>query len=387
MRRRAFLGALSAATLPAVAGCSTLDNDPALTVTPASVPDDSSDSNFPLSRQPVSLPDEPFARSSRVMFNTVGLRASLFPMRSRTPHGLVDAWFLTHDTGESAARVAVRFVNPTTTTRRYVLRRPAPLGTAFLHGDVDLVLVPTAAHPDVEDAPPIERGRDGCWRLAGPLDPSETTDEFTLPPSSSVGGEFALVAEAGSDCPGTGTSTVAGDLKFSVALWNPDRPGPTRHSRFLGVTVPPLPLPTAFDWFHEADRTTALYLEPSAERVDLPGTVSFTLVNRSRLPLSGNPSAWALWKLTDRQWRRVATSSSPDRVRWVPIGARERWSVRLRDDAPNESADIDVGHLEGGRYAFTVPYGRGSGRTAALFDVDVPALTVSPEFRSGHEGR
>jgi hypothetical protein len=144
--------------------------------------------------------------------------------------------------------------------------------------------------------------------------------------------------------------------------------------------VPELPMGESTAWYHEADASTAVYLLPSAERVEAPACIEFELRNRSYERLSGNPYDWTLFKLVDGGWFRIDPWAIPQPLSYVQPGETDRSELSLfHGDAMACDEGRSVGYLGGGRYAYRVGHSRGEETQAALFDLDAPAVSPEPD--------
>lgn len=250
-------------------------------------------------------------------------------------------------------------------------------GTTGTHPS--LALVPIDRN-DVADVRP-ELVREGSyWRLADTFSPG-VEGPLRVEPGGSIVATFAVVG---------GPRTVRrppGTYQFdsyengvSFAVWNTERPGPRWESRFAGESVPP-PSDRTVRWFHEADPSTRVYVEPSTERTTLPGLVDFHLFNRS----TEDPGCggWGLFKRHDGEWFRINPRSAylGSVCRLVTPGSTVEWSLRAYhgDPVPSEDEGLAVGHLGGGRYAITAGYGDGTDATGALFEVEAPPVAIGSD--------
>jgi hypothetical protein len=218
------------------------------------------------------------------------------------------------------------------------------------------------------------------WRVTDAFDPG-VDDEVRIEPGEAVLAEFAVVG---------GPRTVdrpPGTYRFdsyrngiAFAVWNTERPGPDPDSRFAGEAVPS-PGERSVRWFHEADPTTPVYVQPSTERTDLPGLVEFHLFNRT----TEDPGCggWSLYKRHEGEWFPIQSSSEYlDAVcRLVPPGTTVEWSLRAYhgDPVPSEDEGLAIGHLGGGRYAVVAGYGAEADASGALFDVEADPVAVTAD--------
>lgn len=233
-----------------------------------------------------------------------------------------------------------------------------------------------------------EAGRDrtwleGCWRGR----PTGTGGErVEVPPDDRVSLAYDLVAGPEGSCLPVGTYAFETGFgwAFTLGVWRTDAPGPGTRSTFAGADVPGLPGGGPTEWFHRADRSTAVYLRPSTERIPLADGAALlrvTLFNHAPTTLAGNPIEYGLLKLHEGSWHHVAPSRLPSPEGHLPQGATLRKRFELRHGPPPDRDDaIPVGHLGGGRYAVRFgmhPPGRPR-QYAALLGIDAPDLELSP---------
>lgn len=337
----------------------------------------------------------PGQRWSLVEFETLPRTASLIPTRGHTTSGAsLTAQFERTATADGPARVRGTVTNENPDATTFELRR-LPLfddvpgawpGSRQHSGDYtyrdSLLLAPTANHDVAETVPDWQLAEDGRWRLVDDVNGPWIPETVRLDPGDSFTFEYALVGRR----EGTGFPTEEyqfqghGDTQdVVIAVWNSDQPGPTEESRFEGANPPSLPKADRMAWYHDANATTTAYLEPSAELVELPAKVDYTLRNHGREKLSGNPYYWKLWKLVDGEWFHVAPWGWPQPLTWVPPGGVQRWTLAGFSGKTVRCDDANtVGHLGGGRYAFQVGIARESRTHAALVDVESPPATLEP---------
>lgn len=396
VRRRVFL----AAAAGVLGGCSGLDEgatEP--TLTPAPVPTAGS----------APTPD-PFAEAGPSTAATLGRSAaggrtfSLFPRTLRT----------------AAAEVSLAFVAPATAERpalvRATLRRrddasaSAATGEAAgilpfvalpglrraaesnLPGPETLYLAPTRDTGVATDVPAVERAPGSSptvWRLAAAARP--WLQRRALPPADEpLSATFRLVAGPSAERPPLGTYRGAVRVPASptLAVWETDAPGPREPSRFApgrepvpADELPPLPADTT-RWFHRTPPDTARYLRPSTERLELPATVSATLVNHATEPLSA--SRWAFFRLDGGRWFRLGPLFRRSALRPLVPGDRLTWRFELAHDgrppAPDTSRSRDgrFGFLGGGVYALAGRRAATDRLFGAVLRVEAPPLAVRP---------
>jgi len=336
---------------------------------------------------------EPEQYWSLAEFETLPRTASVTPTRQRTTDGAsVAVRFERTATTDAPAILRGTVTNENAYANTFELRRlplfePAPgawpgdrpHGDDYTYRDA-LMLAPTENHAIAETVPDWVLASDGRWRLADDVDGPWLSETVRLESDESFTFEYALVGrneETGFPTERYHLEGDAGDVV--VAVWNTDRPGPTTESRFADADPEPLPEADRMAWYHDADAATTAYLEPTAQRLELPDSVEFTLRNHSREKLSGNPYYWRLWKEVDGEWFSVAPWVWVMPAGWVPPGGTESWTLAAfdGDTVPCDDANT-VGHLGGGRYAFQVGVARDERTHAALLDVEAPPASVEP---------
>ncbi|ELZ06475.1 hypothetical protein C482_01615 [Natrialba chahannaoensis JCM 10990] len=251
-------------------------------------------------------------------------------------------------------------------------------------------LVPTEEHPFAETVPSSSRDDDGRWRV-DTVHSDWYPETLTLDPEEQVECEYQLLGHHQRPS----QPIVAGrygfsyqDSGFTIAVWPTDTPGPDGNSQFSGTDVPALPESldgegtetTDLRWYHEATPETQVYLEPNQESATAPARIEFDLVNYSDEQLAGNPHQWRLSKLVAGEWYWIAPGGTPDPLSWVAPGTVTTSTLDLYDGRPiDRNRSRTVGHLGGGRYAYSVGYSTDGETHAALFDLDAPPLAVEPE--------
>ncbi len=230
------------------------------------------------------------------------------------------AGFLGTATRQSPARLWIGVQNATDADRVVEFGPTPPLST--YRGDPGdpvgtstdppphLVLVPgtESLYPVSEVVP--DRPTDGCWAVTGtpagrapPAEPGATL----LEPGEAIAGEYLVLSATPDGCLPERERYQFGDgsgVGLLVSVWSPRTAAPAS-SRF-DRSVPSLPGEDRTRWFHEATPDTTVYLEPSAERVELPAArVEFSLRNFSATTLSINPAEWVLYKFHGGEFKRV----------------------------------------------------------------------------------
>ncbi|MFB6234698.1 MAG: hypothetical protein ABEH81_09315 [Halopenitus sp.] len=392
MHRRSVL-ALLGSTLSA--GCAGFGANSSSTDSPAGTPPtDTPTGTEPPSDDGTGL--QPEQRWSLVDFETLSRTVSVTPTtRTTDDGGSVAVVFERTATADGPARLRGTLTNESPYANTFELRRvplfdtvPAawpgdrPHDESYTYRD-ELLLAPTENHAIAETVPDWSQAPDGRWRLAGEADGPWLPETHRLGAGESVTFEYALLGRReGSGFP-TARYHFRGDggvdTGVVLAVWETGNPGPTTSSAFEGTVVPPLPGTKEMAWYHDADATTTAYLEPAAQRLELPASVEFTLRNHGRAELSGNPYFWKLWKHVDGQWFHVAPWGWPVPLTWVPPGDTESWTLAAFGGKAVECDEArSVGHLGGGRYAFQIGIGRDKRTHAALLDVEAPPASVEP---------
>lgn len=251
-----------------------------------------------------------------------------------------------------------------------------------------LFLVPTPDSSVAKRAPEVELAHGGdagaIWRLA-----SEPTDWFPargrVPSSGTLTASFYLVGGPDATAPPAGQyrGEVSERWTATLAAWDTDAPGPSTGSHFArDRELPPLPDGSEAHWFHRTTARTRVYLRPSTERLEPPGTVTTTLVNHSRSGIGAGD--WSVYRLADGDWYGLGPLFKASVARFVPPGDRHRWQFALAHGSASEiSSRIDgfddrLGFLGGGSYAITAGTTGDGGRPAALVELDAPPTTVRP---------
>lgn len=240
-----------------------------------------------------------------------------------------------------------------------------------------LMLAPRAGHDRRRYAPPAERGADGWWLRASAFEsPWVDTSVVTLEPNERVRFVYAIVGRQD----GTGLKTgryrfLGRDRVVTLVVWQTSAPGPDIDSRFVNPGLPSLPIDGETGWYHDTTPETAVYLEPASERVTLPGSVTYRLVNHGRSVLEAR---WRLLKLVDGDWYDLTPAR--DSISWRELvpGAIERWGLSLSHGAGRE-VPTTVGRLGGGWYAFVTEVEPSAIVRTALLSVDAPPLTITPD--------
>ncbi|EMA38212.1 aminomethyltransferase family protein [Halobiforma nitratireducens] len=383
MERRPFLTALSGSA-PLLAGCTALVDDD-----PANETDDDGTNTEPSTDDDLDRPDEfdplsPESDPSVVDFETAPLSAAVVDGRLSTADRLsVVLDFVAPATAESPARLGAVLENRKPFAQTFRPRRLLVLDDPASGRDDDrntIYLVPTADNELAETVPALERDADGRWRVESVRD-DWYPKSITLGAEERVVLEFAVVGHHDRSEPPIDAGTYRfswRDNGFSIAVWPTETPGPTDESRFAGADVPSIP-DTKTEWYHDAGQRTETFLRADAETVDTPGRIEFELVNRARESMSGNPYRWRLYKLVDDAWIPVYPWEFPLPLAAVTPGESDETELVLYHGEPVGRQGRTVGHLGGGRYAYTVGYSLEDETHAAMFEVDAPTLSIGPE--------
>ncbi len=387
--RRGYLGLLGAVGL---AGCSASDGERAgsePTVTAAPLPESTptprdrrvAGSNSAAAR---SLDAPWYERTATTTLSPTGLTVAFHPRPTDVSSLVGGGRFVRPGTADGPARLVLELANTGESTVS-IPHVPVPGRIVTPRGDARAFLLPVRP-PDGGVGDGNERDRfwfDGYWRGR-----RRTGRERDLSIDPGELGSLGYVLVAGPEGPALPVGTYAFETRFgwtfTLGVWRTDAPGPADASRFAGADVPELPGDGATEWFHHADRNTAVYLHPSTEQVSLSDgaeTLDAALFNHSSATLVGNPLAYELLKLHEGTWYPVVPDHLPDPGGHLPPGATLQRRFVLRHDGPTDPDDvIPVGHLGGGRYALRFGMYRPdtSRRYAALVDVEAPELELSP---------
>ncbi|MFT4885731.1 MAG: hypothetical protein ACI8U4_003258, partial [Natronomonas sp.] len=387
MNRRGFLATTGIALF---SGC-TFDNSgrkTPTTDTPTDGPTETpTESPAASDEPPVSAED---LRERRVVdFETVPLTAAVFGSRSindrvRTTYGISEP-----ATDDSPAVVHALVRNNNSFEQTFHLRRvPGFWDPPSTHREAEsgdrsgpVYLAPTENHDLAKSAPEVTQDDSGHWRLAS-SNREWLPETVTLAPDEAILGEYYLVGsdDTSNEPLGVGRYEFLYQGEgFTISVWDTESPGPTEDSAHAGAEVPELPMGESTAWYHEADASTAVYLQPSAEKVEAPACIEFELHNRSYERLSGNPYDWTLFKLVDGEWFRIDPWAIPQPLAYVQPGETDHSELSLfHSDAMACNEGRSAGYLGGGRYAYRVGYSRDEETQAALFDLDAPGVSPKP---------
>lgn len=399
MRRRSFLAALGTG-FPLLSGCGSGGAD--------SSPTDTASRTDTPTPTPAGPPDElvTFENGSSWMgsgallnLETIPRTYALSTVRYRLNEGgEVRLKFDRTATADHPARLVASLQNTDRFREAFRLDWQVPFGNAaseqpHAHGERrttggvvhedSLLFVPTENHDLVDDPPEIERADDGTWRLAE--EPTRwQPEEVVLDPNAAIRGEYAVVGHP----KGTGRPTgvyefVRGqDDPLTVTVWNPEQPGPTAESRFDGVSVPSLGSGDANPviWYHEADASTPTFVRPSTERAQLPAEVTFRFINHSRGTLGCGH--WTLYKLHEGTWYDLGPYMRLAICYQEPPGGADAMTYSLFNgdgiDGRRPGDERVQDYLGGGRYAAVVGFGKATGRSGALVDLEGEPIEIVP---------
>lgn len=371
MRRRTVLALLAGAGL---SGCSLADESS--TVTPATVPEQQVRDDSDVGASPPGT--WPAGANDVAVGDRLGRTLAVYTAEPRQAPVQTTVGFSTVDGRPTWLLGAI--VNTSSSTREVDLDRfpqfSAVPNAVSSDGGV-LVLAPRPGHERSRTRPPAERGSDGRWRLSEPVDPPWLdTDPVSLDPDERIRFAYALVSRH--DGPGFTTGRYRfrrDDRTVTVVVWQSSAPGPDVDSRFSDPALPSLPVEGARIWYHDSGPETAIFLQPSAERVDLPTTVTYRFVNHART-ISG--TRWLFLKLVDGEWYDLTPAGQSLYRRGLVPGGVERWDLSLAHGALSEERTA-VGYLGGGDYAFVVDVGYSPVVRAALLSVDAPQVRITPD--------
>jgi len=407
MRRRGFLASLVAGTA-SLAGCSLIggessDGDRGQspspgpgTFTPAPVPttrDTPVDGRTTRSgdRRTEGTPRGPESLASVVDLRTSRRTYAFAPTMMQVGDTTAALWFGRTATADDPARLVGWIRNGADEARTVRLGRIPAVGRVHARGPDDrdgaahLHLAPTPEHDLAEAVPRLERNDAGRWivRSLGFWMPE------TVRMAAGERRRLAYAVVVGPDPPNrpTGIYEFPGEGDGRIAVWNTTSPGPATESRFAGQSVAP---PDRDDsdsdersvtWYHEADRTTPVFVRPSTERLELDGRATVTAVNHSREAVGCGQ--WSLYKLVDGEWFLLGPWSSPTSCRLLAPGGRAEWTLRAftgAADPPPErrGREYTRGHLGGGRYGIVSGYSHATGVSAALVELVGPPAEIVP---------
>ncbi|MFC6954641.1 hypothetical protein [Halorubellus litoreus] len=243
-------------------------------------------------------------------------------------------------------------------------------------------LVPTTNHPAFEDPPSVERADDGRWTAT-------RMDDWRLgvrrlEPGEFAFGEYHVVGhpDRTEAFPRRGVYEFDGhDFGFALATWETGRPGRVEPSAFEGRSVPAMPGDGTPTWYHEADATTPVVVEPDVEQGRLPVQVRFVAANRSRE--TAQCGHWNLFKLDGGEWFHVAPLYHTADCRALAPGTGKQYVLNAYHgealpDPEYYGPGGSVGWLGGGTYGLVAGYGPDGGDGAALVELVGPDRTVVP---------
>lgn len=416
MRRRTLLASLASASA-VLAGCQTRADD---TPNATNLMNGSPTTEQPITGEPGDDHEDegfPGEVATTTRLDTQPRTLSLFPVEYRSRDGgRVRLSFEAGATADHPARLRAELTNENDFSNVFRLGRLPPFGQnprfnpdvhaseSVPEGARQVYLAPLPGQSLPILAPDLERGPEGVWRLEESVVSLWLPSTHRLDSGESIAVTFAVVGGAG----GTGAfepirrSIYAGlaDHSLTLVAWNSDSPGPSGESRFEGESFPALPGEGGTAWFHDAGPDTAVFLRPSAEQTTLPADLSFTFVNHATEPTSGNPYFWALYKLWDGGWQKVAPRGYPMPMSFVAPGDTKQYGLRVAhgdgdgggDDGSGDGCSdglsvehdlgfnpTEVGFLGGGTYAFEAGMSVGDRTHAAIFDVDAPPVKITPE--------
>ncbi len=397
MRRRAFLGAVTAGTV-GLAGCSFRWGP-----REAGEPDGTTDRGTPTpgdgtatettatrtERTPTDAevrPPTPDLGGSVVDLSGGPRRVAIRPLGLAHADRVRFRFGFTSVDGEGPANLGVEITNAR--DHRVILETDAlpvlgrPVARRRGSDGPPLLFVPSEWNWIAEVEPPIERDGEGYWRLAETVDhgPDELYPErVRLDGGDVVRADCAVVGPPGATGRPTGRYAPP-DAPVELTVWHSERPGPTVPSRFGDREVPSLGDGDA-RWYHLVGPETPVYVAPDAERATLPARARFALVNHSTdvVPVA----RWGLYKLVDGAFYEVRRSAPPGGARELLPGGREYHRLLAFADAPvanDVPEETVVGYLGGGTYG-VVALGRGSEAdpSGALVDLEGPPAEVRPE--------
>jgi len=379
MRRRALLASLGVG-LAGLAGCVESSTGPETTTTG----DPTTDTTTP-NRD--SHPEPPDRFTSLVELETGPRTYAFRPVQRRTTDDAeVALWFTETATADGPAVLTGYLKNANDFENTFRVEWIPGVGRVHaqqprgLNHEARLHLAPTENNELAAAVPGVVRDESGYWRVddVGPWFP----ETYRMAPGEVVELEYAVVGEPGMEGRPTGTYTLEFDGDdVSIAVWDTQSPGPDADSRFAGRELPDFEGDRATAWFHDADESTQVYVEPSTERLELDGLVEFEVVNHSHE--SVGCGHWNLHKLVDGEWFHVGPFSHTADCRQLAPGQRTTWRLRAFNGEPVECGGdchegITRGHLGGGEYAAVAGYGHPADESAALVEFVGDPVEVMP---------
>ncbi|WP_255168681.1 hypothetical protein [Natrononativus amylolyticus] len=130
-------------------------------------------------------------------------------------------------------------------------------------------------------------------------------------------------------------------------------------------------------------RRVGVALEPSATTLSAPGSITFTLRNRSHRSFRSNLYGWGLHRYANGEWEHVAPERVPLPLHGLHPGGTAEWTLTVRPEADDEwleddgYTDVRFADLEAGTYAFGIDGWWGDdGRDAKTALIETFALEV-----------
>jgi len=407
MRRRALLASLAAGAT-SLAGCSFLGDASSGdrgdspesdlrtgvgTITAAPVPNSTRDlATDPRTGGRLPAPD---STASVVELETVSRTCAFAPTTIYTDsRAEAVLWFDRTATADHPARLVGWIENAADSTGTVRLDRIPAVGRVHARrpddaddadGGATLHLAPTDEHALAETVPEVSRTDGGRWAVDSVGD--WTTPAVRLAPRERR--RLSSVVVAGPDSSGlpTGVYEFPGDNGNARAtVWDTASPGPEAESQFAGQSVPTPGLGDSdgdgrsIQWYHEADRTTPVFVRPTTERLELDGEVRFTAINHSREHL--RCGHWSLYKLVDEEWFFLGPHVRIPECRSLAPGERDTWALLAFNGAPSARESRFVGikrpYLGGGRYGVVTGFGHPADASAALVELVGPPVEIEP---------
>ncbi|WP_267644183.1 hypothetical protein [Haloarchaeobius amylolyticus] len=358
MRRRALLGTLTTSLL---AGCNGLDALDRPTREPFDVARRTRTTDLPADRATLDPGD--LARAQPVTHKGIGSLRLLVALEPQTDDRLaVTVGFTSAATIASPIRLWVGLTNEGSSSRGLRVGEEPPVSSLRGVDPETGARIALRPVPDGEPTRFVERAGD-CWRASPTYEPptAQQAASEQLGPGDTLGREYALVTPADQDaCLPTGQYRFAGDEfgGFTLSVFDP-RENRVGQSRFVGEEVPDLPDVSVTDWYHRNQPDAAIYMKPSAERLQLSdGRLSLTFVSYANAAFTIREAGWRLFKLHDGHWHYVAPRRLPEET----VRVRPGESHTIRGRLTNGTTAPDVGDLDGA--ATFAAGGLGPGRYA-----------------------
>lgn len=408
MDRRSFLVTLAAGTT-GLTGCSAITgrNRTPTHQTQSATPSESpSPSTTPTKTQPGAAPPPDWAAIlssddlsiySIIDLETLPRTYSLVPTRYWSNDGAkVQMVFAATATQDHPPRVVASFTNENPFENTFLLDWTPPFGRLgsdhprppdrqysprYVTYRDTLAFVPTARHQLVDDPPKVTHADDGTWRFKDEGTAGWLPERVRMESGETFYGEYYVAGHP----EGAGNGRPTGIYEFSrgqegdiqINVWDTERPGPYRTSRFQGMSVPQIPRTESLAWYHEADSGTKSFVNPSTEQSELPAAIDFTFINHAKT--STGCGHWNLYKLHQGRWFHLGPYLHTADCRNLLPGGAKTWTIHAFHGVGLEAREASAfGHLGGGRYAAVAGYGHETSSSAALVELIAGQIIIEP---------